>query len=79
VTWPRNYPTRPELDQQVSGTPPTDFLNDVRDLQAVLDRFTAKPRSFPWQPHPSFPDMSERDWMRWGYLHMHHHLRQFGI
>ena len=22
--------------------------------------------------------MSARDWMRWGYLHADHHLRQFG-
>jgi hypothetical protein len=25
-----------------------------------------------------FGPMSERDWMRWGYLHADHHLRQFG-
>jgi len=23
--------------------------------------------------------MPDRDWMRWGYLHMNHHLRQFGV
>jgi len=25
-----------------------------------------------------FPEMNEREWMRWGYLHADHHLRQFG-
>jgi hypothetical protein len=24
-------------------------------------------------------DMSEAEWMRWGYLHCDHHLRQFGL
>jgi len=79
VKWPRNYPTRPEMDQRLGGSPPTDFLNDVRDLQEVLNCFTRNPRTFQWQPHPIFPDMSERDWMHWGYLHMDHHLRQFAI
>jgi hypothetical protein len=25
-----------------------------------------------------FGPMTEKDWMRWGYLHADHHLRQFG-
>ena len=29
-------------------------------------------------PHPIFGRMSDGDWLRWGYLHMEHHLRQFG-
>jgi hypothetical protein len=29
--------------------------------------------------HPIFGAMSERAWLRWGYLHMDHHLRQFGV
>jgi hypothetical protein len=79
VKWPRNYPTRPEMDLRLGGSPPTDFLNDVRHLQAVLDCFTRNPRTFQRQRHPIFPDMSERDWMRRGYLHIDHHLRQFAI
>jgi len=39
---------------------------------------TAPARSFDWQPHPRLGRMSEREWLRWGYLHMDHHLRQFG-
>jgi hypothetical protein len=35
-------------------------------------------RSFDFRPHPMFKEMSEKDWMRWGYLHTDHHLRQFG-
>jgi Protein of unknown function (DUF1569) len=29
-------------------------------------------------PHPIFGPMTAKDWMRWGYLHADHHLRQFG-
>ena len=30
------------------------------------------------QIHPLFGRMSEAAWLRWGYLHVDHHLRQFG-
>ncbi len=76
--WPQGVPTRPEMDQQLGGTPPTQFENDMRTLLAALDKFTAQPRDFQFRPHPMFRQMSEKDWMRWGYLHTDHHLRQFG-
>jgi hypothetical protein len=28
--------------------------------------------------HAFFGPMSYSEWMRWGYLHTDHHLRQFG-
>jgi hypothetical protein len=39
---------------------------------------TRQPRDFQWQVHPQFGKMSEKEWMRLGYLHMDRHLRQFG-
>jgi hypothetical protein len=27
--------------------------------------------------HPMFGSMKRADWLRWGYLHADHHLRQF--
>jgi hypothetical protein len=69
---------RPEVDVERGGTPPSAFDQDKANLFALLDRFTRQPRDFEWQPHPIFGSMSDADWMRWGYLHMDHHLRQFG-
>ena len=76
--WPHGVKTRPEMDQQIAGTPPGDFDSDVRELRRLMDRFTRHPRNFEWHPHPVFGAMSDKDWQRWGYLHMDHHLRQFG-
>jgi hypothetical protein len=78
LPWPRGFKTRPEMDQLIGGTPPGDFAADLRELRRLLDRFTRHPRDFEWHPHPVFGAMSDRDWQRWGYLHMDHHLRQFG-
>jgi hypothetical protein len=65
------------LDQQVGGTPPMEFDKDVCELRNLVDRFTQAQR-FEWQPHPHFGQMSDREWMRLAYLHVDHHLRQFG-
>jgi hypothetical protein len=77
--WPHGVKTRPEIDQQAGGgTPPADFEVDRELLLYLVERFTAKLPDFKFAPHPMFPEMNEREWMRWGYLHADHHLRQFG-
>jgi len=78
VPWPKGIQTRPEIDQELGGTPPGEFAADMGELQSLFERFVRSPRDFSWQGHPMLGPMSERDWMRWGYVHMDHHLRQFG-
>ena len=79
LPWPRGLLTRPEIDQQLAGcTKPGDFAADVRQVEALVVLFTAPRADFEWPSHPIFGKMSKGDWMRWGYLHMDHHLRQFG-
>ncbi len=79
MEWPRGVPTRPEFDQcGGAGTPPAQFESDVRCLLETMERFGRRPRDFEFRPHPMFKAMSEAQWMRWGYLHVDHHLRQFG-
>jgi hypothetical protein len=78
IPWPKGFKTVPELDQQAGGTPPVVFDTDMRELQNLLDRFTRQPKDFQWQPHPHFGRMSDGEWMRLAYLHVDHHLRQFG-
>jgi hypothetical protein len=79
VRWVHGMKTMPEVDQEIGGTKPGEFLSDVAELRRLTDRFTQQPRKFVWTPHPFFLDMPDREWMRWGYLHMDHHFRQFGI
>jgi Protein of unknown function (DUF1569) len=78
MKWPPGVATRPEIDQLAGGTPPSEFQADMRTLLAGFEKFTAQPRTFQFCPHPMFKQMSEKDWTRWGYLHLDHHLRQFG-
>ena len=75
--WPHGVKTVPEADQEIGGTPPTEFAADRQTLTALFARFVGDPGAISPR-HPIFGAMSEMDWMRWGYLHMDHHLRQFG-
>jgi hypothetical protein len=78
MPWPHGVKTRPEMDQQMGGTQPGDFDADVRELRRLFEKFTRRPLEFQRRRHPIFLEMSEKDWLRWGYLHIDHHLRQFG-
>jgi hypothetical protein len=77
VKWPHGIKTRPEVDQEGGGTRPTEFAADLVALKTQYDRFVDNPQAI-LSTHPIFGPMSQDDWMRWGYLHMDHHLRQFG-
>jgi hypothetical protein len=79
LKWPHGVPTMPENDQERGGTPPEEFQRDLDALASMILRLTSPQRDFQWQRHPLFAEMSERDWMRWAYLHVDHHLRQFGV
>lgn len=79
VPWMHGMKTMPEMDQQIGGTRPTGFEADRQELRELLDKFTRQPRDFAWVRHPVFLEMTDDDWMRWGYLHMDHHFRQFGV
>jgi hypothetical protein len=76
MRWPQGLPTRPEMEQGVGGTSPTTFEEDRVKLLSALQRFCADSTNVSI-PHPIFGSMSRREWLRWGYLHADHHLRQF--
>ena len=78
LPWPSGIMTRPEIEQGVGGTCPGDFAADVDDLARLIDTFARDALEAPCPPHPIFGPLSEKAWLRWGYLHVDHHLRQFG-
>ena len=76
MRWPRNLKTGDSVRQGAGGTPPVDFARDRARLLETLGRFCSCTMLI--AEHPFFGAMSKEDWMRWGYLHADHHLRQFG-
>jgi hypothetical protein len=50
----------------------------VADVERLLELMATRGPDFDWPAHPIFGRMSRAAWLRWGYLHADHHLRQFG-
>lgn len=79
LRWRGGIETSRELDQECDGTRPADFADDVRNLRALVGEMTAPTADLDGRVHPIFGPLSRAEWLRWGYLHMDHHLRQFGV
>jgi len=78
LAWPHGVKTMPEVDQEIGGTRPVEFSRDQQALEALIEQFAGR-RQDTLQPHPIFGPLSTREWQRWGWLHVDHHLRQFGV
>ena len=77
LPWPRGVPTMPEVDQKIGGTKPIEFERDRQKALDLLRRFIQSDTRY--GRHPGFGAMTRDEWMLWGYGHLDHHLRQFGV
>ena len=76
MPWPHGIATRPEIEQGRGGTPPVDWERDRAELAGLVRTF---PNCESFGVHPLFGEMSRSDWLAWGYRHVDHHMRQFGV
>jgi hypothetical protein len=76
IPWPHSTATIPQLELDAPGMAPITFEHDCDTLLTVFDNFCALTNHT--RDHSFFGSMQHEDWMRWGYLHADHHLRQFG-
>ncbi len=77
MRWGRDVPTLPELDIMRRGNYTVDFAAEQSGLLHLVEEFCACSASELLPEHPLLGRFSREDWMRWGYLHADHHLRQF--
>lgn len=69
--------TFPEIDIVEKGIDPKDFTEEVKSLKDIVNRFVDKENTA--DLNPMLGKMSKDDWARLDYVHMHHHLKQFGV
>ena len=75
---PRSMATVLEIDpKQGNGTPTTDFEKDKFLLKKILLGF-AIARENEIVPHPRFGKLTKLEFGQLAFMHMDHHLRQFG-
>ncbi len=76
LRWSKNLKTMPELKRAITMHNDANFDELVNVAIDKVERLTRENRFAPC--HPMFGPMTGEDWLRWGYLHADHHLRQFG-
>lgn len=79
IPWPKGVRTVPEVHPRIDGTRPGDFERDRERAIASLRALAAAAPGTLAESHFIFGPMSVRDWQRWAYRHVAHHLRQFGL
>jgi hypothetical protein len=70
--------TTNELKQGAGGTKPTVFEKDRQILSDLVDNFSSRYGEGVSRKHPVFGDLDKQQWGRLAYLHLNHHLNQFG-
>jgi Protein of unknown function (DUF1569) len=76
VRWPRNLKTTKELVRALDEECSAEFDELVAVAIGKIEKLAGGVQCV--ASHPMFGPMTTGDWMRWGYLHTDHHLRQFG-
>jgi len=77
LQWPHGVPTRPEVNPKALGTKPVEFARDRQKVVDLIRRFVQPTTQC--GKHPGFGTLTRDEWMIWGYRHLDHHLRQFGL
>jgi Protein of unknown function (DUF1569) len=73
---PKNSPT----DPRVKISDRRAFHTEREGLRIQLERFVQRGEAgITRQPHPFFGRMTPNEWARLQYVHMDHHLKQFGV
>jgi len=76
LEWGKNLKTPKELVRALDEACLAEFDELVAVAVGKLETLAGGARCV--ENHPFFGPMTAGDWMRWGYLHADHHLRQFG-
>lgn len=71
--------TIPEMDWEREGTKAEDFEREKAELLRVIREFCIWDQRIAYHPHPYFGRLTTNEWSRVAYLHLDHHLKQFGV
>lgn len=75
---PEKIKTIDEINQEKEGTKPVGFEDDKVNLIKLLELFINDENHYTLQHHPMFGDLDREEWGRLIYVHLNHHLKQFG-
>jgi hypothetical protein len=77
LQWGKDMPTLPEIDVMQRANYTIQFPEEQRRLLRLIEEFCVCSQGELLPEHPLLGRFNRNEWMRWGYLHADHHLRQF--
>jgi Protein of unknown function (DUF1569) len=75
----RNVKSPIDMNQKFYGTASSDISTEQKNLIELISAFRISSEDFVLQPHPMFGKLNRKQWGRFMYVHMDHHLRQFNV
>lgn len=75
---PKNATAPKKFNVKLSQLVPGEFENEQKEFLDLIERFT-KHKDDISLSHPRFGALSTRDWGKFVWMHLDHHLRQFGV
>jgi hypothetical protein len=73
----RNLKAPVDMNQKFYGTAAKDIETEKSNLLHLLHEVRALPEEKLLLPHPMFGKLNRKQWGRFMYVHIDHHLRQF--
>ncbi len=67
-----------DMNQKYYGTPSTDIETEKQNLTSLVNAVRNFPDEKELNAHPMFGALNLSQWGRFIYVHIDHHLRQFG-
>ena len=74
----RNLKAPVDMNQKYYGTASADIETEKLNLLKLLNEVSLLPKDSILQPHPMYGKLNFKQWGRFMYVHIDHHLRQFG-
>ena len=79
IPWPKSPLSHPSLDITKGGRHGINFITDMSELKAAIERFVTNKDIIRFFAHPVLGEISNKSW---GYImnkHLEHHLKQFNL
>ncbi|MBX9783852.1 MAG: DUF1569 domain-containing protein [Chitinophagaceae bacterium] len=73
----RNLKAPVDMNQKFYGTASSNISTEQQNLIGLLNTFRTAKEDFIFQPHPMYGKLNRKQWGRFMYVHIDHHLRQF--
>jgi hypothetical protein len=76
IPWPRGIETPSVMDMEINGAKVGDFGTEKQQLVSLLDDVRTL---VTLHAHPFYGNIHRKHWGRLVWVHLDHHLRQFGV